>query len=94
MFFSGVNFELCADSYSVLPQWHVKDPGHSAKSAGSKLHLNTQTLLTQRSQSGLTMTLSMHSVGTYLETSSHATCQGTFGHSRFSSLIHCELILA
>ena len=31
---------LCADSFSVtvpppvLPQWHVKDPGHSVKSAG------------------------------------------------------------
>ena len=35
---------LCADSYSVsppvLPQWHVKDPGHSAKSAGGRLYLN------------------------------------------------------
>ena len=28
------------------------------------------------------MPLSGHSVETYLETSSHATCQGTFGHSR------------
>ena len=52
---------LCADSYSVsvptpvLPQWHVKDPGHSAKSAGGRLHLNTHTPLTQRSRSGLTM---------------------------------------
>ena len=23
----------------MLPQWHVKDTGHSAKSAGSRLHL-------------------------------------------------------
>ena len=23
----------------MLPQWHVKDPGHSAKSAGGRLHL-------------------------------------------------------
>ena len=30
---------------------------------------------------GLTMPLSRHSVGTYPETSSHATCQGTFSHS-------------
>ena len=36
---------MCADSYSVsvpppvLPQWHVKDLGHSAKSAGGRLHL-------------------------------------------------------
>ena len=41
----------------VLPQWHVKDPGHSAKSAGGRLHLNTHTLLTHRSRSGLTMPL-------------------------------------
>ena len=31
------------------------------------------------------MPLSGHSVGTYPETSSHATCQKTFGHSRLSS---------
>ena len=61
---------MCADSYSVsvppptpppppmLPQWHVKDSGHSAKSAGGRLHLNTHTSLTQRSRGGLTMPLS------------------------------------
>ena len=49
----------------VLPQWHVKDPGHSAKGAGGRLHLNTNTSLTQSSQSGLTMPLCRHSVGTY-----------------------------
>ena len=27
-------------STPMLPQWHVKDPGHSAKSAGSRLQLN------------------------------------------------------
>ena len=27
----------------MLPQWHVKDPSHSAKSAGGGLHLNTHT---------------------------------------------------
>ena len=37
--FSSPESTLCADSYSVvrsipvLPQWHIKDPGHSAKSA-------------------------------------------------------------
>ena len=42
IFFSGVNFEcwllfgVC--STPVLPQWHVKDPGHAAKSAGGRLH--------------------------------------------------------
>ena len=49
---------LCADSYSVsvphpvLRKRYVLDPGHSAKSAGGRLHLNMHTTLTQRSQSG------------------------------------------
>ena len=98
MFFSMVNF-VCSllfgvRSTPVLPQWDAKDPGHSAKSAGGRLHLNTHMTLTQRSRSGLTMPLSRHSVGTYQETSSHATCQGTFGHSRLSSMSHCRLIVA
>ena len=77
--FSSPESSLCADSYSisvptpVLPQWHVKDPGHSANCAGGRLHLNMLIPLTQRSRSGLTMPLSRHSVGTYQETSSHAT---------------------
>ena len=78
----------------MLPQWHVKDSGHSAKSAGGRLHLNTHTPLTQRSRSGLTMTLSRHSVETYHETGSHASRQGTLGHSPLSSLRHCGLIPA
>ena len=45
----------------VLPQLHVKDPGHSAKSAGDRLHLNTHAALTLRSWSGLTMPLSGYS---------------------------------
>ena len=40
------------------------------------------------------MPLSRHSVGIYPETSSHATCQETFGHSRLSALSHYGLILA
>ena len=31
----------------MLPQWHVKDPGHSGKSAGGRLHLIMYTPLTQ-----------------------------------------------
>ena len=58
IFFSSVKF-VCSllfgvRSTPVLLQWHVKDPGHSAKSAGGRLHLNTHTPLTQRSRSGLT----------------------------------------
>ena len=53
-------------SIPVLPQWHVKNLGHSAKSTGGRLHLNTHTPLTQRSRTGLTM-LPRLSVGTYRE---------------------------
>ena len=50
-------------STPVLPQWHPKDPGHSAKSAGGRFYLNTYRSLTQRSRSGLTM-LHRRSLGT------------------------------
>ena len=40
------------------------------------------------------MLLLRHSVGTYPEASSHATCQATLCHSRLSSLSLCRLILA
>ena len=95
IFFSRVGFVcwLLFDVRSVLPRWHVTDPSHSAKGADGRLHLNTHTTLTERSRSWLTMPLSGHSVGTYLETSSHATCLGTFSHSRLSSPSHCGLIL-
>ena len=98
IFFSRVNF-VCwllfgVRSTRVLPQWHVKKPSHSAKSAGGRLHLTTRTPLTQWRRSGLTVPLPRHSVGSYRETSSHATRQGKLGHSRLSSLSHCGLILA
>ena len=71
-FLSRVNF-VCWLSFGVhstpvLLQWHVKYPGHSAKSADDRSHLNAHASVTQRSQSGLTMPLSRHSVGTYPET--------------------------
>ena len=70
-FFSRVNFVswlwFGVRSTPLLSQWHVKYPGHSAKSAGGRLHINTHTPLTQRSWSALTMPLSRHSVGTYPE---------------------------
>ena len=34
----------------MLPHWHIKDPGHSAKSAGDRLHLNVHTPLPHRSR--------------------------------------------
>ena len=97
--FPSLELTLCVDLFGVrstpvLSQWHVKDPGHSAKCTGGRLHLNTYTPLTKRSRSGLTMPLCRHIVGTIQETSSHASRQGTLGHSRLSSLSHCGLILA
>ena len=53
--FSSPESTLCAKSYSVptpppvLPQLHVKDPSHSAKSAGGRLHQNMHTPLTKQS---------------------------------------------
>ena len=47
--FSSPGSTFCVDSYfgirftPVLPQYQVKDPGHSAKSAGGRLQLNTHT---------------------------------------------------
>ena len=82
--FSSPESTLCADSYSVSApsRCYRKDLDHCAISTGGRLHLSVHASLNQRSPSGLTMPLSGHSVETYLETSSHATCQGTFGHSR------------
>ena len=49
--FSSPELTLCDDlfggrSIPVLLQWHGKDHGHSAKSAGGRLHLNTHIPLT------------------------------------------------
>ena len=98
IFFCNVDF-LCrllfgVCSIPVLPLWHVKDPGHSAKSARDRLHLNKHTFLRQRSRSGLTMPLCRHSVGTYQKRAHLHLVLGTLGHSRLSSLSHCGLILA
>ena len=97
--FSPPELTLCAASYSVsvpppvLPQWHLKHPGHSATNAGGRLELNTHTPLTLRNRSGMTM-LSRHSMGTCQETSSHATRQGMLVHSHLSLVSYCGKILA
>ena len=67
--FFSPELSFCADSHwvSVPPRVTAvarKRPLSYAKSAGGWLHLNTHTLMTRRSRSGLTM-LSKHSVGTY-----------------------------
>ena len=36
-----------AHSTPVLPQWHIKDPSHSVKSAGGRLYLNMNTPFNQ-----------------------------------------------
>ena len=85
MFRCNLNLHFWQNDWGLLLATAVvckrKDPGHSAKSAGGGLHLNTHTPLTQPSWNGLAILLPKHSVGTYLETSSRATCQGAFGQS-------------
>ena len=51
-----------------------------------RLHLNTNTPLTRRSRSELTMPLYRHGVGTYRETSSHATRSSGNTQSQSSQL--------
>ena len=85
--FSSPESTLCADSYSVfvppslLPQWHVKDPGHSSNSASGRLNLNTHAPLTQRSRSGLTM-LSKQNIGFY---QGHELTRNSSGSTRLQS---------
>ena len=94
---SRVNFAcwliFSVRSNSMLPQCHVKDPGQFAKSADGRSGLNMCTPLTQQCRSGLTMQLSRHSVGTYQETSSNRTHQGTCSHRCLNSPSQCGLIL-
>ena len=78
--FSSPESTLCADSYSVS----VPPPCHRSGTLKNPVILpkvqvagNTNTPLTQQSRSGLTMPLSRQSVEIYLETSPHATHQGT-----------------
>ena len=58
--FSSPDLTFCADSYLVsvqlamLPQWHIKDAGYSAKIASDRFDLNTHTPLNLRGRSGLT----------------------------------------
>ena len=85
---------LCVHSSPALPQRHVKDPGHFAKSAGGRWHLNTR-IQPWPNEVGVGWLccpgIVLEPIG---ETSSHATRQGTLGHSRLSSLTHCRLVLA
>ena len=60
---SGLTLIQCP-FHPMLLMLHLKDPGHSVKSACGRLHINRLTPLTQRSWSGLTMLQSRLSVGT------------------------------
>ena len=67
--FSSAELTLSADTFSIrsppmLRLWHVKDSGHSAKSARGRLHVNAHTPMTQQSRSGQTV-MSRYSVGSY-----------------------------
>ena len=57
IFFSRINVVcwllFAVRSTPVLSQWHARDRGHSAKSAGGRCHLNMHTLLTRQGRSGL-----------------------------------------
>ena len=97
--FSSPELSFYTDSFGVystpvLVQWHVKDPGHCAKSAGGRLHLNTYMPLTQRSKNGLTMLSETKHWNLLGKTSSDATHQRTLGHSHLNLLSYCGLILA
>ena len=88
IFFSRVNF-VCwllfgVHSTPVLLQWHVKDPGHSAKSAVWQVTPKHAYTLDPTKSEWADYAASKRSVGTYPETSSLTTCQGTFGHNRLS----------
>ena len=83
----GISWELIREtsSHATCQRMLVhmqKDPGHSAKSVGGRLHLSTHTPLTQQSQSGLTMPLSKHNVRMWQWL------------RKMSSLSHCGLTLA
>ena len=67
----------------VLPQWHIKDPGHSVQSAGGTLHLNTNILHSMK-----------YEWADYTVQAKCSNLSGKQAHSGLSSLSHCGLILA
>ena len=90
-----VNNCYCSDLVSTICSLGLGDHLSSKTSDSETICVNhlIKSWHYQQSRSRLTMLLSRHSVGTCLETSSHTTCQGTFGHSCLSSLSHCGFIL-
>ena len=98
VFFSRVNFQCWllfgVRSAPVWPQRHIKDLGHSAESAGGRLHISAHTFFLPN-HVGIGWLCCPGIVGEpNRETNSHATRQKTLVHSRLSSLSHRGLILA
>ena len=93
IFFSRVNFFCrllcCVCSSPVLPQWHVKDAGQSARIEGGKFQISMR-IRTWENKVRLGWLCCTNLVW---ETSSHATRQETLVHSHLSSLSRCGLIL-
>ena len=88
--FSSSELALCADSYSVsVPPRCYRSGTQKSPVILQKVQVtpNTYAPFTQRSRSGLTMSLSIL-WEPVRKTSSHATRQGTLSHSRLSSLNH------
>ena len=98
--FSSPESSLCADSYSVPVPGRVtavarKRPrSFCQKRRWQVTPKHACTLDPTKSEWADYAALSRHSVGTYRETSSLATCQGAFGHGRLISLSHCKMMLA
>ena len=96
MFFCRVNF-VCWPLFSghltpVLPQWLVKDPSLFCQKLRWQITPKHANTLDPMKLEWVDYASVQHSLGTYLETSSHAAHQGTLGHSRLSSLSHFGLI--
>ena len=76
----------------MLTQWHVKDPGHSAKSAGGRLHLNTHCTL-DPTKSEWADYAAVQAVCELIRKQGHTQLVREHSASRLSSLGHCRLIL-
>ena len=86
----SLELTFCAYSSSAsvpppgLPQWHVKDPDHSAKNVGGRLHLNTHTYDPTKSEwADYAVQASCGNIS-----GNEFTRQGTLCHSRFSLMIN------
>ena len=90
IFFSSFSlFGIC--STPVSPQWHVEDTCHFAESTGGRWYAKLDRRKREQADYALHAGIVWEPIR---ETNSHATRQGTPGHSCLGSLSHCGLILA